>query len=107
MPAAWPRLYCDPQLVIGFRHAWQPLPANLLYYAPCFAAGWWLLRQRNRDRAAAWICAAGIVASPLLIAAALPLIHSYAAGTSPAAALGCSSRCLRHPGGCWLWGRCD
>ena len=38
-------LYFQPRIVIGFRHSWHPLPANLLYYAPCFAAGWWLQRR--------------------------------------------------------------
>ena len=72
-------LWADPQLVIGFRHAWHPLPANLLYYAPCFAAGWWMLQRRPDDRRATLLAAAGLLASPLVFAAALPLIHAYAA----------------------------
>lgn len=43
-------LWYAPRIVIGFRHAWYPLPANLVYYAPCFAGGWWLFR-RVRDGA--------------------------------------------------------
>lgn len=72
-------LWWDPQLVIGFRHAWHPLPANLLYYAPCFAVGWSMLAQRFDDRRAAWTAVAALAASPLLFAAVLPLIHAHAA----------------------------
>jgi len=70
-------LWWDPQLVIGFRHAWHPLPANVLYYAPCFAAGWWLqTRGAQATGQAQWIIA-GIAGSTLLLAAILPLIHAW------------------------------
>ena len=72
-------LWWDPQIVIGFRHAWHPLPANLLYYAPCFAAGWWMMHHRSGDRRAARTAMMGLLASPVLFAAALPLIHAHAA----------------------------
>ena len=72
-------LWWDPQIVIGFRHAWHPLPANLLYYAPCFIAGWWMMHRRPQRRAGWRFALAGLLASPLLIAAALPLIHAHAA----------------------------
>lgn len=41
-------LFWQPRVVIGFDHSWHPLPANLLYYAPCFAGGWWLWRRQKR-----------------------------------------------------------
>jgi peptidoglycan/LPS O-acetylase OafA/YrhL len=71
-------LWWDPQLVIGFRHAWHPLPANVLYYAPCFAAGWWMqARDTPAAGTARWLIA-GAKASPVLLATILPLVHAYA-----------------------------
>lgn len=72
-------LWWDPQLVIGFRHAWHPLPANMLYYAPCFAAGWWLQSAGPACASSRRWLIAGLTASPLLFAAVLPLIHEHAA----------------------------
>lgn len=71
-------LWWAPQIVIGFRHAWHPLPANLLYYAPCFTAGWWMMRHCPNHHRGVRIALAGLIASPLLLAAALPLIHAHA-----------------------------
>lgn len=70
-------LWYAPRIVIGFRHAWHPLPANMLYYAPCFAAGWWLFRRvRQGDdvtRHAAWHLALSLVC----FAALLPLLRAH------------------------------
>ncbi len=33
-------LWWEPRILIGFRHSWWPLPANLLFYGPWFALGW-------------------------------------------------------------------
>ncbi|MBX3439231.1 MAG: acyltransferase [Planctomycetaceae bacterium] len=33
-------LWWEPQILLGFRHSWWPLPANLLFYGPWFALGW-------------------------------------------------------------------
>lgn len=71
-------LWWDPQLVIGFRHAWHPLPANLLYYAPCFAAGWWWQTQGIAASGGSRWTFAALLASLFVIAGILPLIHEYA-----------------------------
>jgi peptidoglycan/LPS O-acetylase OafA/YrhL len=60
-------LWCDPQLVIGFRHAWHPLPANVLYYAPCFAAGWWMQTRGTLAAGGTRWAIVGLVASLVLI----------------------------------------
>ncbi len=96
-------LWCNPQLVIGFRHAWWPLPANLCFYAAWFALGWVIFAKSETPRpqmtlmtspddrtvkvphikhvdlpivAAEWRVAAAVVVFPIL----LPLIHQQARG---------------------------
>lgn len=70
-------LFWQPRVVIGFDHAWHPLPANLLYYAPCFACGWWLWRRQNRGVAIARWAEWHVALSLLLFAALLPLIREH------------------------------
>jgi peptidoglycan/LPS O-acetylase OafA/YrhL len=41
-------LWWDPQILIGFRHSWWPLPANLMFYGPWFALGW-LVHARSQE----------------------------------------------------------
>ncbi len=72
-------LYWQPRIVIGFRHSWYPLLANLLYYAPCFAAGWWLQRRvRAGDDVtrSAWT---QLGLSLIVFAALLPMIRQHVA----------------------------
>jgi peptidoglycan/LPS O-acetylase OafA/YrhL len=70
-------LWWEPRIVIGFRHSWHPLAANLLYYAPCFAGGWWLYHRHRAGspptRCAPWHLALSI----LCFAALLPLIREH------------------------------
>jgi peptidoglycan/LPS O-acetylase OafA/YrhL len=70
-------LFWQPRVVIGFDHAWHPLPANLLYYAPCFGGGWWLWRRQKRGlpimRWAEW----HLGLSLLLFVALLPQIRAH------------------------------
>jgi fucose 4-O-acetylase-like acetyltransferase len=70
-------LWWEPRIVIGFRHSWHPLAANLLYYAPCFAGGWWLYhRHRVRGavtRSAPW----HLVLAAICFVALLPLIRQH------------------------------
>lgn len=72
-------LWHAPRIVIGFRHAWYPLPANLVYYAPCFAAGWWLFRRVRQGadvtRHGSWHFALSLVC----FAALLPLLREHVA----------------------------
>ena len=42
-------LWWDPQVSIGFRHTWWPPLANLLYYAPWFALGWFGRAEVHRN----------------------------------------------------------
>jgi glucans biosynthesis protein C len=68
-------LYWDPGLVIGFRHSWWPLPANLLFYAPWFAIGWLMAARQPRRRTprGEW----RLVTSLACFAVLLPLIHRH------------------------------
>jgi fucose 4-O-acetylase-like acetyltransferase len=70
-------LWYAPRIVIGFRHAWLPLPANLVYYAPCFAGGWWLFRRVRRGddvtRHGAW----HLILSLVCFVALLPLLREH------------------------------
>jgi len=70
-------LWWEPRIVIGFRHSWHPLAANLLYYAPCFAGGWWLYRSvragETSTRYAPWHLVLSIACFVLL----LPLIRAH------------------------------
>jgi len=70
-------LWQQPQLVIGFRHTWHPLPANVLYYLPCFAAGWWMHRQHRLGvkiaRHSGWKIAGSLCCFCLV----LPLIRAH------------------------------
>ena len=70
-------LWWEPQLVIGFRHSWWPLPANLLFYAPWFAIGWLTAARQPRRRTprGEW----RLVASLGVFAALWPLIHEHVA----------------------------
>lgn len=72
-------LWWEPRIVLGFRHSWHPLAANLLYYAPCFIFGWWKLhRHRSGDRVgryAGWHLAASIAAFAVL----LPMAREHVA----------------------------
>lgn len=68
-------LWWEPQLVIGFRHSWWPLPANLLFYAPWFAIGWLMAARQPRRRTprGEW----RLVASLGVFAMLWPLIHQH------------------------------
>ena len=70
-------LWWEPQLVIGFRHSWWPLPENVLFYLPWFVIGWMMAaRLRNRRMARGeW----RLIASFGLFAALWPLIHQHVA----------------------------
>ncbi len=72
-------LWWDPQLVIGFRHAWYPLPANLLYYAPCFCGGWWLFRAHRAGMDVTHRCEARLALSCAAFALLLPLLRGHVA----------------------------
>ncbi|MEW4528564.1 acyltransferase family protein [Maioricimonas sp. JC845] len=67
----------EPQVVIGFRHSWWPLPANLLYFVPCFAFGWWLAvrHEAGKPISSGWGVAG--VGAMLAFSMALPLIRSH------------------------------
>jgi hypothetical protein len=70
-------LWWEPRIVIGFRHSWHPLAANLLYFAPCFAGGW-LLYHRHRTgetvtRSAPW----HLALAAICFVALLPLIREH------------------------------
>ncbi len=101
-------LWWEPQVLIGFRHSWWPLPANLLFYGPWFALGWLAHSVRPATSAAAAgpateqdspvltspdstsvrprrsppfarLCEWRIVAAVGLFAVQLPLIHRHVA----------------------------
>ncbi len=107
-------LWWEPQIVIGFRHSWWPLPANLLFYGPWFALGWLAhavrparsavvarpVREDDSSGTAfpnspaarpgpnppfALFCEWRIVAALGLFAALLPLIHRHVAAESTGA----------------------
>ncbi|QDU38826.1 Glucans biosynthesis protein C [Maioricimonas rarisocia] len=70
-------LVWEPEVVIGFRHSWWPLPANLLYFVPCFAFGWWLAHRQEAGKpiSSGWgVAGVGAIAAFFL---ALPLIHTH------------------------------
>lgn len=93
-------LWWAPQLVIGFRHSWWPLPANLLFYAPWFALGWLARAERVRLMSSAMIstgedtrpveqtplvrlCELRVVASLIVFGVLLPRIQEHVSeGTS-------------------------
>ncbi len=70
-------LWWEPRIVIGFRHSWHPLAANLLYFAPCFAGGWWLYHRLRAGtpvtRSAPW----HLVLAAICFVALLPLIRAH------------------------------
>jgi glucans biosynthesis protein C len=68
-------LYWQPEVVIGFRHSWWPLPANLLFYAPWFAIGWLMAARQPRRRTprGEWRLAASLA----MFAVLWPLIHRH------------------------------
>jgi peptidoglycan/LPS O-acetylase OafA/YrhL len=75
-------LFCEPRIVIGFRHSWYPLAANLLYYAPCFAAGWWLSRRARHGIDVTLHGRLHLGLSLLVFAALLPLLRQHVAAES-------------------------
>jgi surface polysaccharide O-acyltransferase-like enzyme len=61
-------LAADPRIVIGFRQSFLPQWANLAYYLPCFAAGFWLRRSERRgDVLARWCELRGILAVAVFV----------------------------------------
>ena len=75
-------LWWEPRIVIGFRNSWHPLAANLLYYAPCFCFGWWMLHRRRSGHHVcryAWLHAA---ASLVVFAFLLPMVREHVAEES-------------------------
>ena len=70
-------LFWQPRVVIGFDHAWHPMPANLLYYAPCFVCGWWLWNRQNRGLPIARWAEWQVGLSLLLFVGLLPLIREH------------------------------
>lgn len=69
----------QPRIVIGFRHSWHPLAANLLYYAPCFAAGWWLQRCARRGHGVTRGAPLHLGVSCVVFALLLPLLRQHVA----------------------------
>jgi peptidoglycan/LPS O-acetylase OafA/YrhL len=63
--------------VIGFRHAWYPLPANVLYYAPCFCGGWWLFRAHRAGMDVTRRCEARLALSCAAFVLVLPLLRGH------------------------------
>ncbi|MGE0376506.1 MAG: acyltransferase family protein [Planctomycetaceae bacterium] len=103
MTASTAALWWEPQVLIGFRHSWRPLPANLLFYGPWFVLGWivqeWQFNTRgtlaegNALRRSELIpssqalpftrlCECRILASLGLFAVLLPRIHQHVAAAS-------------------------
>jgi hypothetical protein len=70
-------LWWEPRIVIGFRHSWHPLAANLLYYAPCFAGGWWLYRRHRAGGLVTRFVPWHLVLAAICFVALLPLIRAH------------------------------
>ena len=66
-----------PCIVIGFHLTCLPHPANLLYYAPCFALGWFWNSFEFRPSRATGLAALSAAAG--LFFATLPLISAHVA----------------------------
>ncbi len=85
-------LWLEPQILIGFRHSWWPLPANLLFFGPWFLFGWLSMAEATTRQSAsvtlppkptmAW-CEGRLIAAGLLLPFLLTLIHRQA--TTPLA----------------------
>lgn len=73
-------LWWEPRVVIGFRHSWHPLVANLLYYAPCFIFGWWLLHRRRSGDYVGRFSGWHLAASAAVFAVLLPLVREHVGG---------------------------
>lgn len=73
-------LYFQPRIVIGFRHSWYPLAANVLYYAPCFAAGWWLQRRVREGIDLARTAWLHLGLSVIAFTVLLPWVRQHVAG---------------------------
>ena len=67
----------QPQIVIGFRHSWLPLTANMLYYAPCFIIGWFLRKRSHRHKSTPAQAAAQLGIAGVLLAVAVPLVRRH------------------------------
>ncbi len=70
-------LALEPQIVIGFRQSFLPKLANLAYYAPCFAAGFWLRRgEKHHEPLTRW-CEWRAVMAVVAFALVLPRLHTH------------------------------
>lgn len=81
MAASAAALCWEPRVLIGFRHSWWPLPANLCFYGPWFALGWLAETRRGAGagRPFATLCEWRLVASLGVFAVLLPRIHQHVA----------------------------
>lgn len=68
-------LWWDPQLLIGFRHSWHPLPANLIYFGTFYFAGWAIYARRPAGNPRMRFGVGCLALSAVAFAVALPLIH--------------------------------
>ena len=70
-------LAIEPQIVIGFRQSFLPKFANLAYYAPCFAAGFWLRRcEKHHEPLTRW-CEWRAVMAVIAFVLVLPRLHTH------------------------------
>ena len=69
-------LTVEPRVAIGFRQAFLPQWLNLVYYAPCFAVGFWLQRCRDQNMLTRW-CEWRLLLATGLFAELWPRIHEH------------------------------
>ncbi|MCA9087800.1 MAG: acyltransferase family protein [Planctomycetaceae bacterium] len=75
-------LWWQPRVVIGFRHSWWPLAANMLYYAPCFGLGWMWSRSRRGSRQSQLSFGIRLAVGALMFAGLYPLLQQHLAAES-------------------------